>query len=515
VSNDTYLNLVSISKAFSGVRALDDVSFAIQAGDVHAIVGENGAGKSTLMKILAGVYPHGSFSGEFSVEGTECRFKNTLEAEAAGIVMIPQELAVVSELSVAENMFLNAWPTSLGTISWPTLYHRAKKMIEKLQIDVDPRIPIKKLGAAKQQLVLIAKALSKNVKILILDEPTSSLSDSEQEILFDRLRQLRDHGITSLYISHKLEEILAISERVTILRDGKVVGTWKTADVTREQIVRFMVGRSITQMYPRELRSPGPTALEVEELTLFHPDLKDTKVVDKASFSVRAHEIVGVYGLMGSGRTELMQGMFGAWSGKVECRSLKIAGEEVSISSPGQAMRYRLGLLPEDRKRSGIIEGASITANITAACLEKVSTGMVVSRERERALAEKLVRELNVRTRSIEAKIENLSGGNQQKVLVGRWLAAESKILLLDEPTRGIDVGAKVEIFQLLNRLAASGAAIVFVSSELLEVLGIADRILIMHEGQLQGSICWQEATEELVMQYATGHRRIQTAAEC
>jgi D-xylose transport system ATP-binding protein len=514
VNDSIYLNLSGISKSFPGVQALDGVSFAVQRGHVHAIVGENGAGKSTLMKILAGVYSEGSFAGEFSIEGKACHFKTSLEAEAAGIVMIPQELAVVSELSVAENMFLNAWPTSWGTISWPRLYQRAKEMIEKLRIDVDPLVPIKKLGAAKQQLVLIAKALSKNVKLLILDEPTSSLSESEQEILFDRLRQLRAHGITSLYISHKLEEVLKISDRVTVLRDGKLVGTWNTADLTREEIIRLMVGRSITQMYPRELRSAGSIALEVDELTLFHPDLKEIKIVDRASFSVRAGEILGIYGLMGSGRTELMQGIFGAWPGKVECRSLKVGGELVGISSPGQAMRYQLGLLPEDRKRSGIIEGASIAANITVACLERVSTGPVVSQMREHALAEKLVKELNVRTRSVETNIETLSGGNQQKVLVGRWLAAESKILLLDEPTRGIDVGAKVEIFHLLNRLAAEGAAIVFVSSELLEVLGVADRILIMHEGYLQGSIPWKQATEELVMQYATGHKRIEANAE-
>ena len=508
MKSESYLRVDRISKEFPGVQALDQVTFVVREGDIHAVVGENGAGKSTLMKILAGVFPNGSFGGEFLIGSEACVFKNSLEAEAAGIVMIPQELAVVNELSVAENMFLNAWPVSYGMIAWAKLYQRALEMIDKLAIDVDPSTPIKKLGAAKQQLVLVAKALAKNVRILILDEPTSSLSETEQGVLFNRLRKLRDQGITSLYISHKLEEVMAISDKVTVLRDGKHVATRDAAELTREAIVRLMVGRPITQMYPRQIRALGDTAMQIENLTLYHPDLKETKVVNNASFGVKAGEILGLYGLIGAGRTELMHGIFGAWPGRVECTKLEVGGKSADIASPAQAMARGIGLLTEDRKRSGIVEGKDVKTNITVASLRKVSNGPLLDATKERILAERLVQALNVKTPSLETNVENLSGGNQQKVLLARWLGAEAKILLLDEPTRGIDVGAKVEIFRLLNQLAADGVAIVFVSSELPEILGIADRILVMHEGELQASIPWQEATEEMVMHHATGHKQ-------
>ena len=505
VKESVYLQVEGISKSFPGVQALQEVTFRVQEGDIHAIAGENGAGKSTLMKILAGIYAQGTYDGKFLLEGKECRFRSSLDAEAAGIAMIPQELAVVNELSVAENMFLNAWPTRFGCVEWPKLYHNAKAMISKLKLDVDPETPIKKLSAAKKQLVLIGKAISKNVRVLILDEPTSSLSESEGEILFERLKELKAHGVTALYISHKLEEIKAISDAVTVLRDGKLVETRKTDDVTSHDVVRLMVGRPITQMYPREERSPGPVALEVDELTLYHPDVKTTKVIDNVSLSLRSGEIVGLYGLMGAGRTELMQALYGAWPGSWTAKKFQIGERSVKPTKPKQAMSYGLGMLTEDRKRSGIIPGKDLAVNITVTCLEKVSRAQILNHTQERILAEKLVQDLKVRAASVAVNIETLSGGNQQKVLVGRLLAADARILLLDEPTRGIDVGAKVEIFRLLNRLAADGAAILFVSSELPEVLGVADRILVIHEGRIQCSVPWREATEERIMHHATG----------
>jgi D-xylose transport system ATP-binding protein len=505
--NDSFLELDHISKFFPGVRALEDVTLSIQKGEIHSIVGENGAGKSTLMKVLAGVYPYGDYEGRILVEDHECQFGSILDAETLGVVMIPQELAIVKELSIAENMFLNVWPGSLGFISWDDLRQQASEMIESLGIDVDPDTPIREVSAAKQQLTLIAKALSKSVRILILDEPTSSLTEAEIDVLFDRLRLLKERGITSIFISHKIEEVMKISDRVTVLRDGQKVATEKQTDLKSEDIVRMMVGRSISQMYPREERTPGEVMLEVRGLTLYDPIVPDSVVVKDASFEVRSGEILGLSGLMGAGRSELLTGIFGAWSGRVE-GDILIRGQNVTISSPQDAMNYGLGLLTEDRKRFGLIEGKSVRVNITLASLERVSNWWsLINSDDDMERSEEFVRSLNIRTPSVEALIEYLSGGNQQKVIVGRWLSAESKILLLDDPTRGIDVGAKVEVFHLLNKLAAEGSAIVFVSSELPELLGVADRILAMYEGELRADVPWREATQESIMYYATGHR--------
>ena len=502
-----FLQLNHITKVFPGVRALDDVTLSIQQGEIHSIVGENGAGKSTLMKVLAGVYPHGDYQGDVLVEGQVCEFDNIMDAEALGVVMIPQELNVISELSVAENMFLNVWPGSGGLISWDELRQQASEMIDSLGIGVDPDTPIKELSAAKQQLTLIAKALSKNVRILILDEPTSSLTDAEIDILFNRLQLLKSRGITSIFISHKIAEVMRISDRVTVLRDGEKVATENKSDLKSEDIVRMMVGRSISQMYPREERDTGEVMLEVRGMTLYHPEIPDTVVVKDASFEVKAGEIVGLFGLMGAGRTELLAGVFGAWQGRRQ-GEVFVRGERASIASPQDAMRHGLGLLTEDRKRLGMVEGKSVRVNITLASLDRVSNWLsVINTDDEIDRSEGFVQELTIRTPSIEALVENLSGGNQQKVIVGRWLSAESSILLLDDPTRGIDVGAKVEVFHLLNKLAAEGSAIVFVSSELAELLGVADRILVMYEGELRANTPWQEATQESVMSYATGQQ--------
>ena len=500
-----FLQAANISKSFSGVQALQGVHLGAARGEIHAVMGENGAGKSTLMKILCGIYPAGDYEGEVTLDGSPVRFANVREAEAAGIVMIPQELAVVGELTVAENMFLNAWPARRGVVDWSQLYDDARQTIARLGIHVPFDAPMRSLSAAQQQMVLIAKALSKDVRVLVLDEPTSSLSAAETEILFDRLRHLRDSGITALYISHKIEEVKDISDTVTVLRDGRYVGTEPTDSLTPSEIVTMMVGRTISQMYPREERTPGTARLSVRKLTLYDPADSQKRVVDGADIDAHEGEIVGIYGLMGSGRTELLTGLFGAWDGHFDVEQFEVGGRRVRPRSPRAMMAHGVGFLTEDRKRNGMIPGHSVAMNMTLASLGKVSFGPVLNQDLERERAESLVSELGVKTPSPDAAIDTLSGGNQQKALIARWLAAGSTVLLLDEPTRGVDVGAKVEIFQLLNRLAASGAAIIFVSSELPEVLGVADRVLVMNEGRIVANLQRADATQERVVHYAAG----------
>ncbi len=500
-----FLEATDISKSFGGVQALSSVSLGVARGEIHAVMGENGAGKSTLMKILCGVYPAGAFEGTISLDGRPARFLSIREAEAAGVVMIPQELAVLGELSVAENMFLNAWPSRRGVIDWTQLYEDARRTVAQLGIHVPFDAPMKSLSAAQQQMVLIAKALSKDVRVLVLDEPTSSLSAAETDILFDRLRHLRATGITAVYISHKIDEVKEISDTVTVLRDGRLVGTETTRTLGASDIVTMMVGRSISQMYPRAARTPGAPRLAVRGLTLYDPADSRRAVVKAADIEARAGEIVGIYGLMGSGRTELLTGLFGGWPGRFKADRFEVGGRPVRPSSPRAMMALGVGFLTEDRKRDGMVPRGSVAMNITLASLARISLGPILSRDLERERAVRFIDELGVKTPSPEASIDTLSGGNQQKALIGRWLSAESSVLLLDEPTRGVDVGAKVEIFHLLNRLAGTGAAVIFVSSELPEVLGVADRVLVMNEGRIVADLPHAEATQERVVGYAAG----------
>jgi D-xylose transport system ATP-binding protein len=505
MSDQAFLSIDRIGKAFAGVQALDDVSFSVGRGEIHAVMGENGAGKSTLMKILAGVYPAGSFAGGFSVDGAPCRFADVRAAEAAGIVMIPQELAVVGELSVAENMFLNAWPGRGGLVDWARLHDDARRNIERLGLKVPFAAPMKSLSAAQQQMVLIAKALSKDVRILVLDEPTSSLSSAETETLFDRLRALKAQGITALYISHKIEEVMAISDRVTVLRDGRFVGTRPTSGLNPSELVSMMVGRPISQMYPRVARTPGPPVLSVRGLSSFDAAQPDRAVLSGVDLDIHAGEIVGLYGLVGAGRTELLTALFGAWPGRVTFDRYDVRGEAAVPRSPKAMMARGLGFLTEDRKKTGIVPEKSIGMNLTLASLSKISHLSLLDSALEYRRTQGYVRDLAIKTPSVATDIGNLSGGNQQKVLLGRWLSADSSVLLLDDPTRGVDVGAKVEIFHLLNRFAGEGKGVLFVSSELPEVLGVADRILVMHEGRLVANLAHAAATQEIVMEHAAG----------
>ena len=495
-----------IVKEFPGVRALDGVSFAVEAGQFHAIVGENGAGKSTLMKVLSGVYPTGSYSGEIFIDGAERRFRSVRESEDAGVAIIFQELSLVKELTVGENIFLGKEPARLGVIDWPRLYHQASKLLQDLHLPIDPRTETGRLGIGQQQLVEIAKALSKNARILVLDEPTAALTESEVETLFAILRKLKNRGVGMVYISHKLDEVFAMADRVTVLRDGRTVGTDDIGALTRDAVISKMVGREVGDIFPKVEHERGDTVLEVRGLTAFSPDAAAKKLVDNVAFSVRAGEVLGIAGLMGSGRTELLTAIFGAWPGRVTGEIL-LNGSRVKISSPAEAIRRGIGFVTEDRKRYGLILEQTILDNMTLAGLKRISGTLVTDRPREAAAVRGPMTSLRVKAGSPLTVAGTLSGGNQQKVVLGKWLLTNPKVLFLDEPTRGIDVGAKQEIYAEINKLAKDGLAIVLVSSELPEVLGLSDRIIALHEGRVAGEFARAEATPETVMAAATGDR--------
>lgn len=498
------LEMRQITKEFPGVKALDGVTFDLHSGEFHALVGENGAGKSTLMKVLSGVYPFGTYGGGIVVENAERRFANIREAENAGIAIIFQELSLVKELTVGENIFLGKEPSRLGVINWTELYHRASSLLKELHLPIDPRTPVGNLGIGQQQLVEIAKALSKNAKILVLDEPTAALTESEVETLFTILRKLKERGVGMIYISHKLDEVFEMADRITVLRDGRTVGTNSAADLTKDKVIALMVGREVGDIFPVSAHDFGETALEVSNFTAFDPEIPGKKLVDGVSFSVRKGEVVGIAGLMGAGRSELLMSVFGAWSGRAS-GSLRIEGKPVEIRAPSDAIANGIGFVTEDRKRYGLLLDQTILDNMTLAGLKRISGAFVTHRSRETAAVASTMESLRVKANSPVTVAGTLSGGNQQKVVLGKWLLTNPKILFLDEPTRGIDVGAKQEIYAEINRLAKEGLAIVLVSSELPEVLGLADRIVVLHEGKLTGEFSRAEATPEKVMAAATG----------
>ena len=498
------LEMREIVKEFPGVRALDGVSLTLDAGEFHALVGENGAGKSTLMKVLSGVYPAGSYEGEILIEGRPASFRGIRDSEAAGIAIIFQELSLVKELSVGENIFLGREPASLGIINWSELYHKATKLLTDLGLDIDPRVAAGNLGIGQQQLVEIAKALSQNARIVVLDEPTAALTESEVETLFGILDGLKKRGVGMIYISHKLDEVLRLSDRVTVLRDGRTVATHAAAGLTKNTIIAEMVGREVGDIFPVSKHELGETALEVRGITAFSTDRPDKKLVDGVSFKVRRGEVLRIAGLMGSGRSELLMSIFGAYAGKTT-GSVLIAGRKANIREPMDAISRGIGFVTEDRKRYGLLLEQTILDNMTLAALQRISGRFITHREREAAAATLPIATLRIKATSPMAIAGTLSGGNQQKVVLGKWLLTEPKVLFLDEPTRGIDVGAKQEIYAEINTLAKAGLAIVLVSSELPEVLGLADRVIVLHEGAVRGEFTREEATPEKVMAAATG----------
>ncbi|MCA1900707.1 MAG: sugar ABC transporter ATP-binding protein [Candidatus Hydrogenedens sp.] len=499
MSETLLLEMRDITKRFPGVLALDKVKLEVRYGEVHCLVGENGAGKSTLMKILSGAVPMDS--GEIFLEGQPIHIISPYHAQQLGISMIYQEFNLIPYLSVAENIFLGREPRIPKTplINWKKMYDEATKVLEQVGLKLDVRLPVAELSIAQQQMVEIAKALSIKSKIIVMDEPSATLTDHELKTLFELIKSLRRQNLGIIYISHRLEELYEIGNRVTVMRDGQYVGTHEVCDVTREDLIRMMVGRELTEEYPKIFLPRGKERLRVENLTR-------RGAFKNISFSVYSGEIVGLTGLVGAGRTEVARAIFGA--DPIDDGKIYIDGEEVKIRSPQEAIKHGIGLLTEDRKNQGLVLGMTIRENTTLANLKAITKGIFLNLPKEREITEKYVHDIQIRTPSIEQIAQNLSGGNQQKVVLAKWLFTNSRILIFDEPTRGIDVGAKAEIFRLMNRLLEQGVAILMISSELPEVLGMCDRILVMHEGALVGELSRDEATQEKIMQFATGYKK-------
>ncbi|WP_205648617.1 multiple monosaccharide ABC transporter ATP-binding protein [Acuticoccus kandeliae] len=493
-----------ITKRFTGVTALSNVSFSVEEGEIHAIVGENGAGKSTLMKVLSGVYPHGSYEGEIVYEDHPVAFRSIADSERVGIIIIHQELALVPLLSIAENIFLGNECASHMVIDWGRTYARTAELLKRVGLSEKPRTRVGDLGMGKQQLVEIAKALSKEVRLLILDEPTSSLNEADSDALLDLLLDFKARGISSILISHKLNEVSRVADTITVLRDGEVVSTLdaKGGEITEDRVIRDMVGRSLSDRFPpRDLARPlGPPLLEVRNWSVDHPLQSDRRVVDDVSFTVRAGEIVGISGLMGAGRTELAMSLFGRTYGRYVSGEVLIGGAPADTSSVTRAVAAGLAYVTEDRKQYGLVLEESIRRNIPLAHLEGVSSRGIVQDSREIAVARDFRDRLRIKSSSVAQEAINLSGGNQQKVVLAKWLFTEPRVLFLDEPTRGIDVGAKFEIYTIIHQLAAEGKAIVVISSEMPEILGVCDRVYVMNEGRFVGEMPVAEASQERIM---------------
>ncbi len=498
------LEMKNIVKEFPGVKALDGVSFALEEGEFHALVGENGAGKSTLMKVLSGVYPNGDFSGEILVDGKAQAFSGIRDSERSGIAIVFQELSLVKELTVGENIFLGREPSRFGIVNWSELYHRATNLLKDLNLPIDPRVQVGSLGIGHQQLVEIAKALSQNARILVLDEPTAALTESEVETLFAILRKLTARGVGIIYISHKLDEVFAMADRITVLRDGKTVGTNPAGELTKDKVISSMVGREVSDIFPKPDHELGDVALEVSDLTVRSGDAGHRKLVDDVSFSVRKGEVLGIAGLMGSGRTEMLMAIFAAWPYEYS-RQIMVEGQAVSINAPSDAIDHGIGFVTEDRKRYGLILEQTIIDNMTLAGLAASSGSFITHRSREMVAANGPMGSLRIKANSPLTIAGTLSGGNQQKVVLGKWLLIHPQILFLDEPPRGIDVGAKQEIYAEINKLAKEGLAIVLVSSELPEVLGLSDRVIVLREGKVSAEFARAKASPERVMAAATG----------
>ncbi|WP_328324560.1 sugar ABC transporter ATP-binding protein [Kribbella sp. NBC_00382] len=509
--SDVLLEMRGISKSFPGVKALEDVSLTVRRGEIHAICGENGAGKSTLMKVLSGVYPAGSYDGEIIFDGTPVHFGGIRDSEAVGVVIIHQELALVPYLSIAENIFLgNERRGRGGLIDWNKTNAEARKLLASVGLDENPVSPVIELGVGKQQLVEIAKALSKEVRLLILDEPTAALNDVDSAHLLELLRGLRDRGITCVMISHKLSEITAVADATTVIRDGRTVETldMRSPEATQERIIRGMVGRDIATFYPERVSEPGPEVLRVEDWTVWHP-VQSRKVVDDAAFSVRAGEVVGIAGLMGAGRTELAMSIFGRSYGRNISGRLYMHGKQVRARTVAEAISNGIAYATEDRKRYGLNLIADVRTNVSAAALGKLSRAGWVNGNEEIKVAEDGRREMNIKTRTVMDAVGTLSGGNQQKVVLSKWLLTDPDVLILDEPTRGIDVGAKFEIYTIVNRLVAAGKAVVVISSELPELLGMCDRIYTLSAGRITGEMPAGEATQEGLMALMTREKEL------
>ena len=500
------LSMRSITKEFPGVKALSDVTIDVKRGEIHAICGENGAGKSTLMKVLSGVYPYGTYQGQIVFEDEECRFNGIRESERAGIVIIHQELALIPELSIVENLFLGNENAHRGVIDWLSANSRARELLARVGLSEDPSTLIKNIGIGKQQLVEIAKALAKDVKLLILDEPTAALNDADSQHLLTLLDGLRRKGITSIMISHKLNEIEQISDSITIIRDGRTIETLdvKADGINEDRIIRGMVGRDLDHRYPPHTPDIGETLFEIRDWTVFHPDDPSRVVVNQANLTVRRGEIVGLAGLMGAGRTELARSVFGqSWGLNITGQVLK-HGKPIKLKTVQQAINAGLAYVTEDRKTLGLNLLDNIRVSITSAGLSKIRRNLMVDDKAEIIAANKYLKDMRIKAPTIEEGVGKLSGGNQQKVVLGKWMFTEPDVLILDEPTRGIDVGAKYEIYEIINRLADSGRGVLMISSELPELLGMCDRIYTLSAGVITAEVPREAADQETLMRYMT-----------
>ena len=497
------LEMKNITKTFPGVKALDNVNLQVEQGEIHALVGENGAGKSTLMNVLSGIYPHGTYEGDIIYNGEVCNFHDIKDSEANGIVIIHQELALIPYMTIGENMFLGNERGKKAAINWDETYGLAAKYTKQVGLQDSVRTMIKDIGVGKQQLVEIAKALAKNAKLLILDEPTSSLNESDSKALLDLMLKLKSEGMTCIIISHKLNEVSYVADKITVIRDGSTIETLTKGvdDFSEDRIIRGMVGREIADRFPkRHGVKIGDVNMEVKNWTVYHPLYSERKVVDNVSIKVRKGEVVGISGLMGAGRTELAMSIFGKSYGTNISGTLLLDGKEVNLKNVRDAIEHKLAYVTEDRKGDGLILSNPIKINTTLANLKGVSNGIVIDQDKEYAVAVEYKEKLRTKCPTVEQNVGNLSGGNQQKVLLAKWMFADPDVLILDEPTRGIDVGAKYEIYCIINDLVAAGKSVIMISSELPEVLGMSDRIYVMNEGRIAGELSAAEASQEKIM---------------
>ena len=506
VEKDVLLEISDVTKEFPGVTALSKVSIKVTKGEIHGLCGENGAGKSTLMKILCGVYPFGSYSGEVLYRGKVLRLgtSSIRQAIEEGIAIVYQELTLIPNMTVGENVFLGKEPRIGVAIDWNRLYSETDEVLKRYQLPVSSHEVVKNLGVGQMQMTEIAKALSEKADILILDEPTSALSEAEVDKLMEILKTLKALGVTCIYISHKLEEFFRITDTVTVLRDGKVVTTAPTKELSLEKLVSLMVGREMKERFPKGNRKPGEVLFTVEGLKATDPRDSGREVVKGVSFDLRRGEILGIAGLMGSGRTELVTTIFGEY-GLVTAGKISLDGKEITIGSAREAMSHGISLVPEDRKGQGLVLMQTILQNISLPNLDRFSSFMRINGQAELVETLKFSKSLSIKAPSVHVAVESLSGGNQQKVVISKWLMSEPRILILDDPTRGIDVGAKFEIYKLINQLAESGYSIIMISSELEEVLGMSDRVMVMWEGRSNGTLDIAHASQEKVMDRATG----------
>jgi D-xylose transport system ATP-binding protein len=505
VSDDIILDIQDVTKEFPGVTALNNVSIQIKRGEIHGLCGENGAGKSTLMKILSGVYPYGAYSGSVLYNGQELKLEHSAIRQASdlGIAIVHQELTLVPSMTVGENVYLGKEPTEKGTINWNKIYADTREILRRYNLDVSARAVIQDLGVGKMQMVEIAKALSENAQVLILDEPTSALTEAEIDKLMGILKILQAHGVTCIYITHKLNEFFRITDNVTVLRDGEKVITLPTHELTEERLVNYMVGRQMKERFPKGNRQPGEIMFQVKNLHAVDPNDPDRPVINGASFALRRGEILGIAGLMGSGRTELVTTIFGEY-GKVTEGEITLEGKPLKIGSARDAIKHGISLVPEDRKKLGLVLIKSILENISLPNLNQFAKFFSLDKDAELDASMKQAKNLAIKAPNLQVHCASLSGGNQQKVVIAKWLMSRPKILIMDDPTRGVDVGAKYEIYKLMNELAGQGVSIIMISSELEEVLGMSDNIMVMHEGRSNGMLNAAEATQEKIMALAT-----------